>query len=71
MAKGWAPTHVEEQMRYGAPQVHFVGLEPEFAFVRSSRETGYISSSLALVRWEAWGCFVGESMIHVGFIRRL
>lgn len=69
MAKVWAPTQVEEQMIYGALQVHFVGLEPEFAFVHSSREIGYISSNLALVRWETWGCFVGESMIHVGFVR--
>ena len=37
MTRVWAPTHVEEHMRYGAPQVHFVGLEPEFAFVRPSR----------------------------------
>ena len=40
MAKVWAPTQVEEQMRYGALQVHFVGLEAEFAFVRSPREFG-------------------------------
>lgn len=69
MAKVWAPTRVEEQMRYGAPQVHFVSLEPGFAFLLSSREIGYISSSLALVRWVTWGCFVRESMIHVGFVR--
>ena len=69
MAKVWAPRRVEEHMRCGAPQVHFVGLEPGSAFVLSSREIGYISSSLALVHRETWGCFVGESMIHVGFVR--
>ena len=58
-------------MRDDAPQVDFVGLEPGFAFVRSSREISYILSSLALVCWKTWGCFVGESMIHVGHVRWL
>ena len=39
-------------MRYGAPQVQFIGLEPELLLFVPLDRFGYISSSLALVSWE-------------------
>lgn len=52
MTKPGARTQVKEHVRDGAPQVHDVGLELGFAFVRPSRKISYISSSLALVCWK-------------------